>query len=336
MFDIQNYIGWNIYYLIKYTVEYIELGRADIPSLNTLALTEGNVDMNDDSNFLQININSLNDLVSELYGEKSTALVIPTSQILAANNISTELMTVKEIERHSQYLAHKSVVIAHDSVKYGFPPQDKKDDWWTLKQKDMNLTSMFQQQYNDLKNAFHNKYSALLIILFCAESVHLEDVDHPMYEHGFGRKPSPRANSIFISNNLTFDASVSDACLYVNCGRKVTKDKYFRTMHFKRYTELTTILGINRNQLPSLFRDYLADNYIPYYGNDILDNVKPEFVALAKDYASRMFSNSLDISFPFCGYCRKSLFRQYKIAEEALVVISSKKGKILNIKPYQS
>ena len=131
VFDIKDYIGWNIYYLIKYTVEYIELGKMEIPSLNTLALTEGNVNMKDDSNFYQQNINELNDLVSELYGENSTALVIPTSQILAAANISTELMTAKDIERHSQYLAHKSVTIAHDCQKYGFAPKDNNDDWST-------------------------------------------------------------------------------------------------------------------------------------------------------------------------------------------------------------
>ncbi|MBQ3690909.1 MAG: hypothetical protein II937_13760 [Bacteroidales bacterium] len=333
VFDIKDYIGWNIYYLIKYAVERIELGSAEIPSLNTLVLTEGNVDMNDDTNFAQTNIDALNTLVAELYGEQSTALVVPTSQILAANNISTELMTAKDIERHSQYLAHKSVAIAHDSKKYGFAPKNNNDDWSIYKQKEMDILQNYARQFNELAGMFRDKYPSLLRILFCAEYVHLEDIDHPMYEHGFAHKPSPRADDIFVSNNPSFGASVfGDICLSKDCCRKVTKDKYYRTMHFKRYTELTTILGVSRDELPSYFRDYLADNYIPYYGNNILDNVKPEFVAIAKDYMSLRFPNSFDITFPFCGMCRKSMFRQYKIAEHATIKISSKKCEILDIR----
>lgn len=64
--------------------------------------------------------------------------------------------------------------------------------------------------------------------------------------------------------------------------------------------------------------------------------IKPEFVAISRDFVSRRFSDKLSITFPFCGKCRKSLFKQYKIAEEALVVISSKRGNILNIEPYKS
>ena len=335
VFDIKDYIGWNIYYLIKYAVEHIVLGSVDIPSINRLALTDGNVDMTDDSNFCQTNIEDLSEVVAEIYGESSTELAVPTSQILAANNISTELMTVKDIERHSQYLAHKSVAIAHDAQKYGFTPKSDNDNWSEYKQKEQDILSMFHSQFDELKCIFRDKTDMLLQVLFCGNSVYLEDIDHPMYCNGFCQAPSPRREKIFINDSFTFDATISsDKCLV--CGDKVKKDRYYRTMHFNRYTEIATLLGITRAQLPSYFRDYLADRYIPYYGNNILENVKPEFVALSKDYVSGRFPNSFDITFPFCGKCRKSLFKQYKIAEEALVVISSKRGNILNIEPYKS
>jgi hypothetical protein len=337
MFDIKDYIGWNIYYIIKYTVEHIELGSAEIPSLNTLALTADNVNMNDDSNFSQLHINELNELVTEIYGENSTALVVPTSEILAANNISTELLAAKDIERYSQYLAHKAITIAHNSKKYGFTPKSNNDDFFAYKQKEMDIVANFEKQYKELKELFRNKLYTLLPIIFSGELVDITDIDNPMYCKGFCQEATPRAADLFIGNGYSFNASISgnNICLKDNCQRKISKDQYFRTLHFKRYTEITTLLGISRNQLPSYFRDYLADRYIPYYGNNILDNVKPEFVALSKDYVSQRFSNYLDFSFPFCGMCRKSLFKKYKIADNALVVISSKKGEVIEIKSYK-
>ena len=54
---------------------------------------------------------------------------------------------------------------------------------------------------------------------------------------------------------------------------------------------------------------------------------------LAIVYVLRRNPNDFIVSFPYCGFCHKKLYKKYKVAEEAVIVISSKQNAVIEILP---
>ena len=334
-FPIDEYLCNTLYYIIGYTIEKIVNGY-DVKQVlganaNLLQLTDGNVNMSDDSHFSKTNIDKLNELVKEIFEEDTTALVVQNKQLLEQMGVSSTLMTVEEFEKNTQYLAHKQVAEQHIRNRWGDKYEVKFDSEYYYE---------YAKQRDLLLGMFKDKIKLLEPFLFAGDKVYLHDRDHPfLYGIGWSATPSYRyKNNFVITGKDRFNLIPGCIDHYVYCvkndGFKVKKEQ-FKTFSFMRYTEIATILNIRRNELPPLFRDYLSHYYIPYSGNCILDNVKPEFTALEQDYASQRNVNCFDVSFPFCGYCARKLFKKYKVAEEAVIVISSKQNQVFEILPKE-
>ncbi len=320
-FPIKDYFCENLYYVIKYTIEKVNDGygvkRLFNPDSDMRLLTDGMVDMSDDSHFIQTNMDVLNDIVDELYGERSQALVVRNGQLVEQMGGSTQLMTIDEIESNTQYLAHKQVVENHEKEKRGSLEKDSDEIYLEYRKQKEDLLSMFKE-----KSSMLEKY------LFAGKKVSVHDIDHPVLYNGFRGSTSDRYKKPFVEHGTEFGSIVGRECLGGD-GRMVEKEDYYKSFRFLRYTELTAILGIRREELPPLFRDYIANYYLPYIGNNILDNVKPEFSALEHDFVSRRNVNGFLVSFPYCGICIRKMYRRYMIAEEAVIVISGKQNRVL-------
>lgn len=327
VFPLGEYFCENIYFILKYTIQKIQGGYAvrnvlGVESNNHL-LTSGNVDMSDDSHFLIINMDRLNALVDEIYGSTSTALVVQKTSLIEQLGVSTELMTAEEIETSTQYMAHKQVAENHEKEKWGDLIESKSD---------FDKYKEYDKQRTQLMEMFKSKSKDLEKYLFAGEIVMIHDIDNPFVYYGFGSEEQYRYKIQFVSNTTNFGSLLDKYCICGD-GREVKKKEFIKSFSFARYTEFTTLLGITRKDLPPLFRDYLAHYYLPYIGNSILDNVKPEFFAIEHDYVSRRNPNNFIVSFPYCGFCHKKLYKRYKVAEEAVIVISSKKNEVLEIIP---
>ena len=330
-FPFNDYFCENLYFMLGYAVEKIvsdySVKQLMCSSKNLLRLTEGNTNLYDDSHFCQINIDELNKIVDEIYGEQSNALVVQNNKLAEQLGVDIQLMTVDEFETNTQYLAHTQVVEKHEREKLG-KVYDATFD-----------TDRYIEYNNQLKmlmGMFKEKSSYLEQFLFAGKKVAIHDIDHPILFNGFASKSSYRYEDSFILNGYTSGELhlIRDNGYFTYClggdGKNVKTD-FFRTFNFLRYTEITTILGITRNELPPMFRDYLSYRCLPYIGNPILSNVKPEFYALESDYVSRHNPNRLQISMPYCGYCHKKLFNKYSVDEDVVIVVSSKQCNVIEV-----
>lgn len=331
-FPLNEYFSSNLYFIIGYTIEKI-ISDYSVQQLissigNAHLLAASNTDMDNNSYFSQTNIDILDKLVNEIYGENSKSLVVLNSQLAETFGINTQLMTVEEYEKNTQYLAHKLVVENHEKEKWG----DKYDV------DGMETYHEYSLQKNQLLTIFKEKTKDLEKYLFAGELVYLHDIDNPYLFSGFNSNKLERASVHLINGCYQYGSLVpQNTKYYVSCssgdGYNVKKEDRYRSFNFLRYTEIITILGIRRDELPPLFRDFISHNYLPYLGNCILDNVKPEHKALADDFVSRQNANGFHVSFPYCGFCHKRLYNQYKIADKAVIVISSKQNKVFEILP---
>ena len=335
-FPLEEYFCENIYYVIKYTIEKI-LSDYQVKCLLSsdsgikLLEAKNNVDMSDDSHFNQTNIDILNGIVDEIYGDKTTAPVVQSNQLIEQLGVSSELMTLEEIETNTQYLAHKQVVEMHEREKWGDAYDRDGDgisDYGIYDEQRKQLLSMFKEKSNEIE-----KY------LFAGKNVFLHDIDHPVLYSGFGEHSYYRCYEPFVSklhdcgSRVTYNRNNRYLIDCLGKDGNSVKDGFFRSVSFLRYTEIACLLGVNRNELPSLFRDYISFRYLPYIGNSILDNVKPEFTALQYDYVSIHNRNYFVVTFPYCGHCHRRLYKKYMVSEDAVIVISSKTNRVIEILP---
>ena len=106
---------------------------------------------------------------------------------------------------------------------------------------------------------------------------------------------------------------------------------HFAAHHF---AELLLMTGIHdRRELPRLFWNYKTFQFIPYYGNSILDNVNPEF--LVKDPLSEHYPNQYTMSIHYDKLCHKKLLKKYRKYEETVYVIF-KNGEVLDVCEYNT
>ena len=329
IFETDHFIYPELFYFVKYTIENIYSGEQVqcVIGADYKAIGDGKCDIANDSSFLQTNMQSLNSLVKELYEEDVTSIAATGSQLIESCGISTQLMTLAEYKSNIQYLAHKQIVQEHERRKYN---NNAKDKWLE-----------YSKQKDELLNIFSTKAKSLIPYLFAGDTVHIHDIDHPIEYGGFASSKYHRYTDSFIMtgecNSVYFIRTVryQGRLTCLSGDGYMVKDGNYRVVSFKRYTEMFTLLGINRRDLPSMFRDYLAHTYMPYTGNSILDNIKPEFTAICNDFVSLNKPNGLQISFPFCGYCLRKLKKIHSIAEEAVIVISSAQSKILEVLPKE-
>ena len=321
LFPLDKYFSHMAYFIIGYTIGriYENPQTKSLVGDNTAAIGDGRVDMTDNEVFSKIGADKMEALIDELYSEKDNSIVPVTGDLVPEIGMSMSIMTHSELDRHFKYLAHKRVAERHEAAKWGGKPQGDYEE--------------YKRQRGELMEMFAEKRGQLLKYLFAGDKVAIHDIDHPNAFLGFGNEQSSRARYTFVKDgNGGFGCIVPSGSCMGDCGSSPRKWR-FRTMEFLRYTEIATILGIGRDGLPPLFRDYLSHVFVPYHGNSILDNVKPEYTAIEHDYVSRRNTNRMEFTFKFCGNCVRKLFKQYKVADEAVVVISSKRGCVIEVIP---
>lgn len=117
-----------------------------------------------------------------------------------------------------------------------------------------------------------------------------------------------------------------------HCGKHHTSITLRFDAH--HYAELLLMTGLtDRKELPRLFWNYKAFQFIPYCGNSILDNVNPEF--LVKDPLSDRYANHFAMSIHYYKICHRKLLEKYRKYDETVYVID-KTGKILDICDYKT
>lgn len=352
-FGFEHYFGWNIYYLIKYAIMRIlsmKDGITALKTLNQLAIGSGdsNIDLSDTSQFSKIGDDDLKNILNELRNDEdkaSTSLVIQKKSIagdIQRYQKGSALMTQKQFENTCIYLAHKKIA----------------EDWKNDKIQKLGLNSelpnfqveirkKFIEQKKELVSIIQKKMDRLIPIIFSGLNVCLYDIDNPFINTSCSDRLSKRRLPdtkylplVFVKTpseyQYSWDTVGKKEKYYTNCikcnERYAKEIEHYREISFLRYTEIYTILGIRRSELPSLFQNYLSYWFLPYIGNTILDNVLPEYKEIENDFVSKECKQGVFVSIPFCGYCKRSLFSKYKIAENTVVVISSKQNKIIEIK----
>lgn len=88
-------------------------------------------------------------------------------------------------------------------------------------------------------------------------------------------------------------------------------------IHIRHYKQLMFLINGSQDDLPDYFRIYRAHSYVPYHGNQILDNIHP--MALLEHPSWRAYPNGIEFDFYSCKRCCNKLYKQYKIAENALI-----------------
>lgn len=330
LFPLKEYFSLNLYYMVKYTMGKIVDGYCveDTVSCSTLAITEGHVDMKENTYFRNLNSDKLDKIVDEIYSDTSSeSLALTNCSLVKEMGVSTALMTIQEVKRNTQYLAHKKNVERHEKAKWG--------EMYSAQSNDYGKYSIYRNQVDELHRIMVNNIERLKPFLFCGKVVRLHDVDNQFLYYGMNSEEHYRySTSVFIeSNKCDYNSMVQGRTCMEDGNTWVKKNDFVRCIDFKKYTEILALLEFSRESLPPLLRDYISYHFIPYFGNSILDNVKPEYSALECDYASKTNPNSFSVSFPFCGNCSRKLYKKYMVAEDATIVISGKRGYVIEILP---
>lgn len=104
-------------------------------------------------------------------------------------------------------------------------------------------------------------------------------------------------------------------------------------MRIEHWSQLCMLLNCKREELPKSYQNYTSHRFIPYYGNQILNNTNPEF--LIQDPLSKIVPNGIVIYISLCGYCFKKLTKEYKQYDESIIVYSSKYNCTVVINDYK-
>lgn len=331
-FPIREYFGEILYYVIKFTIEKILSGYSvqKLIHSDTLLLTDGatSVDLNDNTSFSKIGTEEMEELIKELYEFKETSLCVKTSDLIAEIGVSATLMPVEEVSRNAQYIAHKRIAEQIRKEKYGELDGNNRD-----------LCHEMEKQKEELLSMFADKIAYIEPYIFSGDKVHLHDIDHPKFAHTFASNSTFRYKSQFVNNAQSYNTPTRFLKrLGTECSKGCGHDaisNYFKTLSFERYTEIITMLGIAREELPHMFKYYLSHAYTPYFGNSILDNVKPEYDTIRNDFVSNHYANAFYVTLPYCGICSRKLYKKHKIAEDSVIVISSKQNKIIEVLPLE-
>jgi len=351
-FEFGRYFGWNLYFLIKFIIEKISSENVIKPlmTVNQLAIGCGEtIDLEDKNSFCKIGTEEMDEIFNELYNNEettSTALAIPAKTIIEELQLvykNTSLVTPEQFDKNCKYLAHKKIAKDWKLQKLNSVGLSNNPDSLELTYSSSDIYKAIRTQRKQLISLIKSKLNDLLPIIFSGDRVTLYDIDHPYMTSGFGNEKKERTINEYYDlvteakekkwSDETIGALDDYEGFLCNGGDRYAKNvNFYRNINFYRYTEIYTLLGITRSQLPSLFQYYLSHMYMPYIGNSILDNVLPEYQEIANDFVSRYYPNGISLSIPFCGFCSKKYFKQYKIAEKTVVVISSKQNKIIEIK----
>ena len=346
-FPLSDYFGWSLYYLMKFSLEKIYDGEnfAEIMGAGQLALGMGDesVDMDDNSVFYNCNMELLDKLVDEIYGEYKTTLpAVRVTDIVKQGYYSGQLTTVEKFNKDVKYLAHKNVAehLERQSqiMQFGEPESGEY--------RDMSKYELLSKQETTLTDMMARRLERIEPIIFSGDEVCIYDVCHPEIYTTFGREdenyraPHQLSNTSnkknYWCNKFVRRSGVDrgyracDIMCIENCGNRA-KPEYSRTMSIMRYTELMAIMGIERDELPTLYRNYLSHIMIPYKGNSILDSVKPEYKVFRSDMLTSDHPNGLHYIFTYCGNCFKKKMKKYRIGENVVAVMNSDKKELVEI-----
>ena len=281
------------------------------------ALGTGKVDLNYDQFEKEAHDKELFEknkkLLEELIQIDVTTLpALYSADLVKETDIGT-LVTLEYFRDSVNYLAHKKIAEQWKLYKNsGVAFKDSHEEWLELDKQTSQLRDM---ALSNIENLFK--------FLFSGNSVYIWDIDHPILGGYPLDKSTPRLTKF--SSLVDVPWSYRIEC---KCGVKAGKQL---NIEFHRYTEFMTFFNIKRIDLPRMFQSYLATGYMPAIGNTILDNVLPEFVEIEYDRASREHINGFRVNYCVCGRCLKRYLKQFKVADESVIVISSSKSEIIEI-----
>lgn len=347
-FDLKEYLYPDWLYLIDETIKQIMSQNDSIIKIvetTQLAIGPAVDDIDDESTFLECNNAELQKIFDELH-PKETLPAVTSQQIAKQLSDAAVLMGEDEFIRNVTYLKHKAIADAANKEQieccngeiYSTP-----EEAWV--------------EMNSLVFGDKHRVENMNRILFSGDVVEFVDIDTSLYDmgNGFNYKdkfdPETRIKwqypFVVTGNKKSYPWSFNmvfrgwtrrtgyydgprPVCSY-ECGTEIKNGTQWRVVTFMRYSEMMALFSCERSDLPVYYRNYLSYKSIPYSGNSILDNVKPEFKALEKDPCSARNPNNVLMYIPYCGNCQRKLYKEYKVAERSLVVYSSKLNKVLDI-----
>lgn len=197
-----------------------------------------------------------------------------------------------------------------------------------------------------LQLAFHENFEDVAEILFSGEQVFGYVIDAPLVTSHFGSHnidniqmicggPTNAKDGIphgVVHAHTSDDKSIYDYFGCINHQDFRAREKM--TLNITSWKQVVGILNMKREYLPFSYQNYNSHQWIPYYGNPILDNVNPEF--LVTDYLSRYHANGISITFYLCKNCVNSYYKRFKKFKQSLVLMSYLNNCVVDIVDYDA
>lgn len=302
----------SLYYIVKFTLQSICSNPDKCVQVYDGSKAIG--DKIEKSYFSTINSDRLDAIVEELHPIESLPTISCSSLVKKVTDV-VSLATNEEVERNVQYIQFENIALD-----------------FNRRQREVAKSNVYPYNEIELLRVFLQKklkFDEFDRILFSGNSVKLVDIDHPFENGGFGGYDYNLSYWSFV----TIFGDKKEAKYFPKCECCKGSTAYLK-VKFLRYTEMMFLLGCKREELPIIAQNYLSRYYIPYMGNTLLDNVNPKYEELERDPLSRSESSGIDVCFYYCKKCINEKLKKYKVADDSVVVFSSKENKVLDILPY--
>lgn len=318
VFPTEDYFSFNLYYLIKYSIEHIIADDfAYIVKRDVLLLTaNSSIDLTDINHY-----DCKNDYIEKIYKDvyediKTTLPAVTTTALMPEIEKFPIILTPEQFEKDVKYLAHKKLADDIINIKYnGLDVNDPQGRY--------EIRHMVYKQKDEIDNIVKKNIKKLLPYIFAGNKVYINDLDNPRdkiphfgtgnslsclfaHEHDKNEKFSTYEKSILSNEQAT-------TCIYI---------------YFHHYKELMTLMNLKREDIPSTFRYYMSNDYMPYIGNSILNNINPLYEMMERDFASRDYVNGLTVYIPFRKTETNKLYKTHKIGDEVIINIHGKTCRI--------
>ena len=337
--DINKYCKLSIYLNVKNALEKIIRKDGKFEVMRPALEYANEVGDKVKSDFIDINTKKFEALYNELFPTSTELAVIPKTLALRyANETSNALVSKKEFEKHVAFLVAKEEATKAEDQFYKFTEEEENErvfSWGAI---------VPEAHKNAIAEKMKENLDRLYKYIFSGETVRIFDIDQPRVSGDLVHYNDPEKRRPLLWRNYAteFVTNTGDSgfvrsyyikgkdgrCKY--CGKsKLTNAEQYVHLNFRRYTHMMGIFGLTRDELPGAFRHYLSCWHIPYVGNTALSNVNPKWAIVGRDDASLAYPNGFMFSVGICKKCKNKLLKQYKIADETVIVISSKENKIV-------
>lgn len=235
--------------------------------------------------------------------------------------------TVEDITTPTKALTSQSYALVNNSPEYNanilltLDQQESLAEWLILndisneiKIKINKLASLKKEGEKWLSGFFNENYDEIINRMFKANEInfHYSDYDkikrfgiRKIKQTGFIKTFTSDKNTVYNYRGAGIgkkDWYNKETCRC--CGNSTTKK--VKIAHIRFYKELMWLLGLeDRKMLHPYYRQYRTHNFIPYAGNDLLQQTHP-YLSI-KDPLSKQEPNGMDMWGYSCGYCKNKM-----------------------------